>query len=317
MSSRNKIRTIYAPKRFRASSITTFINDCSPIFSLPGAKETGFLLDLKKVSECAMIGMLLTYKMIEFSIKNDCFSRPAYLMGEPFQKAMEKYGFTKLILTYLGDREVAEKEFAKLKVSVQEEFIIAPQALLRNDKYSSEKLKEKYLPEIQKYYAFNQKSVSMILTCFCEIFLNFWQHAEDDSHSIIVASGNKKTIEIGCADNGKGILTTLTKAGKEREEPVLTFISALEKGVTSKDMSNHMGYGLWIVDQITKRTGGRLHLYSEGYYYQREFGKVKHGKCGYWKGTVVYLSLPTDSPATLSDIEELKEETKNLQINWS
>lgn len=265
-----------------------------------------------------MIGVLLTYKIIEFSIKHNCFYAPAYLMGKPFREAMKKYGFTNLILTYLADKGKAEKELSKLKISVQDEFIIAPQALLRNDKYSSEKLNEKYLPEIDRYYSKNKKVVSMIFTCFSEIFLNFWQHAIDDTQSIIVASGNKNQIEIGCADNGKGIITTLSQAGKEKENRVKTLISAMEKGVTSKDMSNHMGYGLWIIDEIAKRTKGRFHIYSEGHYYQNEFGKVKYGTCGYWQGTVVYLSLPVSNPITLSDIEQItQKENYNLKINWS
>jgi hypothetical protein len=308
-------RTIVAPKHFRANSIINFINDCQDIYRLPNKNENGFLLDLGKVKECTMIGVLLVYKIIEFSIKNNCFNRPMYLMDTPFQEAMEKYGFTKLILTYLADKDVAEKEFANLKISVSDNFIIAPQALLRNDKYSSELLNKKYLPQIQQYYSFNEKAVTMIFLCFSEILLNFWEHAVDDTQSIIVANGNKSNIEIACVDNGKGILTTLKLAGKEQKDNLTTLMSAVEKGVTSKDLSNHMGYGLWIIDQIAAKTQGRFHLYSEGCYYFREFGKVKSGKCGHWQGTIVYLSIPLGKPVTLADIETL-DNNNNLQIKW-
>lgn len=316
MSSIN--RKVTAPKHFRTNSIISFINDCSDIYLLSGKRESGFLLDLGKVTECTMIGVLLVYKIIEYSIKQNCFNAPMYLMSVPFQESMERYGFTKLIITYLADKNVAEREFANLKISVTDNFIIAPQALLRNDKYSSEVLNKKYLPQIEQYYSFNQKAVSMIFICFSEILLNFWEHAVDDTQSIIVANGNKSNIEIGCADNGKGILTSLTLAGKEQKDEISTLMSAVEKGVTSKEMSNHMGYGLWIIDEIVNRTNGRFHLYSEGYYYQREFGKVKSGKCGHWQGTVVYLSIPINKPITLHDIEKPEENNKfNLQINWA
>jgi hypothetical protein len=308
-------RKIVAPKHFRTNSIINFINDCQEIYSLPNKKENGFLLDLGKVKECTMIGVLLVYKIIEFSIKNNCFNRPMYLMNVSFRKAMEKYGFTTLILTYLADKDVAEKEFANLKISVSDNFIIAPQALLRNDKYSSELLNKKYLPQIQQYYSFSEKAVTMIFLCFSEILLNFWEHAVDDTQSIIVANGNKLNIEIACVDNGKGILTTLKLAGKEQKNNLSTLLSAVEKGVTSKDLSNHMGYGLWIIDQIASKTKGRFHLYSEGCYYFREFGKVKSGKCGHWQGTIVYLSIPLLKPITLADIET-PDSNNNLQIKW-
>lgn len=310
-------RTITAPKHFRANSIIDFINDCEDIYRLVGKNEPGFLLDLGKIKETTMIGVLLVYKIIEFSIRNNCFNAPMYLMDVPFREAMEKYGFTRLILTYLADKEVAELEFVNLKISVTDNFIIAPQALLRNDKYSSEILNKKYLPQIQNYYAFNEKAVTMIFLCFSEILLNFWQHAVDDTQSIIVANGNKSNIEIACVDNGKGILSTLKLAGKEKKNDLITLMSAVEKGVTSKDLSNHMGYGLWIIDQIVQRTQGRFHLYSEGYYYFREFGKVKSGKCGHWQGTIVYLSIPINKPVTLSDIENPElSNNNNLKINW-
>lgn len=311
-------RTITAPKKFNATSIISFINDCKDVYRLTGKQESGFYLNLGNVQKCGMIGVLLVYKVIEFSIKNNCFVGPLYMMSPAFMEAMQKYGFTKLIIAYLADKNTAEKEFSKLKVSVSDEFIIAPHALLRNDKYSSEVLNSNYLPQIEKYYAFNKKSVSMIFQCFSEVLLNFWEHAVDDSQSIIVANGNKTTIEIACADNGKGVLTTLTLANKQKKDKIRTLISAVEKGVTSKDLSNHMGYGLWIIDEIVNRTNGRLHLYSEGFFYQREFKKVKYGACGHWQGTVIYISLPVQNPITLSDIENPKENHNfNVQINWS
>lgn len=303
MNSTNKIVTV--PKHFKSNSILDFIKDCQFIFGLINKNKTGFLLDLSKVVQTNMIGVLLIYKFIEFTVKNNCFSTPMYVMDRPFQEAMEKYGFTKLILTYLADKEVAEKEFKNLKISVTDRFIIAPQALLRNDKYSSDLLNQKYLPQIEKYYSYKPKAVKMIFLCFSEILLNFWEHAVDDTQSIIVANGNKTNIEIACVDNGKG-----------KKNKLDTLLSAIEKGVTSKELSNHMGYGLWIVDKIVGKSRGKLHLYSEGYYYQNEYGKINAGKCGFWKGTIVYISLPINTPVTLSDIEEPNKFSK-IKINWN
>lgn len=315
MSSIN--RTVRAPKNFKANSIISFISDCQIIFKLVNKLEKGFLLDLGKVNKPTMIGVLLVYKIIEFSSKNNCFVEPMYLMSPSFTLAMEKYGFTRLIISYFSDKGFSEKEFKNLKISVSDDFIIAPQALLRNDKYSAESLNKKYLPKIQQYYSSNSKVVSMIFLCFSEILLNFWEHAVDDTQSIIVANGNKSNIEIACADNGKGIISTLGLSISKGKTKLETLKSAVQKGITSKEMTNHMGYGLWIIDEVIRRTRGRLHLYSEGCYYQREFGKTTSGECGYWQGTIVYISIPVINPVTLSDIENPEENSNfNLKINW-
>ncbi len=308
-------RRIIAPKNFRPNAIISFINDCQDIYRLVNKKEEGFLLDLGKVQETTMIGVLLIYKIIEFSSKNKCFKAPQCWPSDSFKEAMEKYGFTKLISNYFENKDAVEKEFANLKISVSDNFIIAPQALLKNDKYSSEELNSKYLPQIEKYYITNEKVVKMIFLCFSEILLNFWEHAVDETQSIIVAHGSKTKVEIACVDNGKGILTTLKLAGKERKDNVSTLMSAVEKGITSKELSNHMGYGLWIIDQIAKKAEGRFHLYSEGCYYIRERGKIRAGKCGHWQGSIVYLSIPVNNPVTLSDIEKVNT-NNNVQINW-
>lgn len=307
---------IIAPKKFRANTLKKFIDDCSIIFNYINKNEAGLFLDLTKIRECNIIGVLLIYKVMEFSVNKNCFLNPHYEMSSEFSDCISKYGFTNLIQSLIADKIATEKEFENLKISVTDNFIIAPQALLRNDTYSSEILNEKFTPKIQEYYSYDRKVTSMIFTCFSEIFLNFWEHANDDTQSIIVANGHKKNIEIACADNGIGVLSSLNNSGKSSTSDLKTFISSLEKGVTSKKFSNHMGFGLWLIDEIVKRSKGRLHLYSEGYYYQREFDKVEYGKCGFWQGSVIYLSLPLNNPVTLADIEEINTNKLKLNINW-
>jgi len=71
------------------------------------------------------------------------------------------------------------------------------------------------------------------------------------------------------------------------------------------------------LNEIATRTGGRLHIYSEGAFYNNDFGKIKYKDCGYWKGTIIYLSLPLSKPITLSDIEDCeKGELKEIKINY-
>ena len=79
-----------------------------------------------------------------------------------------------------------------------------------------------------------------------------------------------------------------------------------------------MGYGLWIINQIITLIRGKLQIYSEGFYYSNEYGKVKSGSCGYWKGTIIYLFLPLKNPVTLCDIiqNDGDEKLGNLKINF-
>lgn len=310
-------RKINVPKIFRASYIVEFIDACEEIFSLRGKNEEGFFLDLSKVKKVDMIGVLLIYKIFEYTVENKCFRSPQFEMSKEFSEAIEKFGFSDLILSYIDEKSAGERDFKNLKVSVTDRFIIAPTALLRNDRYSSQILNDQYLPQIEKYYSANPKTVKMIFLCFSEVLLNFWEHAVDDTQSIIVASGNDQNIEIACADSGNGIITTLNASGKAQANDVETLLNAVKKGITSKDNSNHMGYGLWIIDEIVRRTGGRFHLYSQGAHYKREYLRVTSGKCGKWQGTIVFISIPTLNPVTLADIETDLLNGDVLNINWS
>lgn len=318
-----QIKCISAPKYFTAPKILEFLEECVPLFKLKDTRQPGYVFDLMKVRECSMLGTLVFYKIIEYTLSNKCFHKPAIAFNyeEPYViEAFKRFGFWDLIMDYMEDRHSVEKSYRRLEVKIEDNFIIAPQALLRDSNFSSNALRENFLPQIEDYYSYDPKVVSMIFLCLSEILLNFWEHAVEDTKSIIVANGNKSQIEIACADTGKGIVSTL----KENPDLVAknsSFIlsKSVEKGVTSKQKTNHMGYGLWILDQIVKLIKGRLHIYSQGAYYFNDFGKVKIGDCAYWGGTIIYLSLPLKEPKTLSDIEGHSEKSKltHLKINWS
>lgn len=309
---------ITPPKNLRSKEIAGFIQDCQVIFEIKGMGRKGFLLDLTRVKKASLLGVLVLYKVIEYSVNHACFEQPLIKL-EPTSEigiALEKYGFTDLILAYIQDKQDIERQYRNLKISIEDRFIIAAQALMRDDKKSREEINKKYLPQIEKYYKANPKGISMIMLVFSEILLNFWEHAINDTKSIIVAHGNKQNIEVACADTGKGIITTLGINFSQADlRPEQILLKALEKGVTSKQLTNHMGYGLWILDQITTLTKGILHIYSEGAYYYNENGRKSSGKCGYWQGTIIFISLPLHKPKTLEDIEE-KLTNKDLKINW-
>ena len=309
---------ISAPKHFQANNIISFLNEAQKIFSLKGKMLPDTLLDLSKVKVADMLSILLIYKFVEYTVTNQCFKRPIISNSIEVVEAWEKYGFTDLIMAFMKQKGKDLSNYKNLKIKVEKNFIIAPQALLRNDNYSELNLKNKFLPVIEDYYSFNSKVVSMIFICLSEILLNFWEHAVDDTKSIIVANGNSTKIELACADTGKGIITTLGETLNFKNLPKEKIIEkSVAKGVTSKKKTAHMGYGLWILNEIVKMTKGRLQLISQGTYFFNDFGKITTGACGYWQGTIIYVSLPLDNPKTLSDIEEYSNDNafRKLQIN--
>ena len=94
-------------------------------------------------------------------------------------------------------------------------------------------------------------------------------------------------------------------------------LKSTNKNVTSKEKTNHMGFGLWIIDQITTAVKGRFHLYSEGVSYINDYGKTKTVKTSYWKGTIVYLALPLNNAKSLNDIDIFKfKDRHNIKIDF-
>lgn len=306
------------PKILKINTTVQLLNSLEKAFSMEGQSIPEAKIHLGKVKKASLIGILLNYKFVEYTYKNNCFTKPEMIVNDYIEKEWERYGFTKLIHSFVSNKDLTERNYKNLKVKVDERFIIAPQALLRSKNYSDKFLKSEFLPKIENYYKKNDKVVSMIFLCLSEILLNFWEHAVDDTNSILVAEGNENHIEIACADTGNGIITTLNKVFENSSiDRANTLKKSVEKNVTSKKMTNHMGYGLWILNQITTKTNGRFHIYSEGAYFKNDFGKEIANKCGYWKGTIIYLSLPLLNPVTLTDIENHdSKKFDDIKINW-
>lgn len=309
-----------APKNFDHNRIKEFLDKVEPIFKMKDKMVPKVTLDLGRVQRCSVTALLLIYKFIDFSYHNYCFKKPNILISPFMEDAWNTYQFSDLIKAYIDNKDKTEREYKKLKVEVHEDFLIAPQALLRNTSYTDEKLKKEFLPQIQKYYKGQDKAVNMIFTCLSELLLNFWEHAKKDSRSIIIASGDKTKIEISCADTGDGIVSTLGKALSSKNlSPEKILEQSIKKGSTSKELTNHMGYGLWIVDEIVTLTKSRLHIYSQGAYIQNNYGKKSAGICGYWQGTIVTLILYLKEPKTICDIPnyEDKQLLNNIKIDFA
>lgn len=310
---------ITAPKIIKVRDISNFLSKIEEIFNMTDTFSPKVEIDLSKIRSLNVVGLLIIYKLIEYTHTHNCFINPRLKVDDYIIKKWYDYGFINLIEAYIYNKSEfnREKSYKNLKVKIEDNFFIAPQPLMRNDKDSNQILKKVFFPKISEYYSFNEKIISMIFQCISEIFLNFWAHAIDDSKSILIAEGNKQFIEIACADTGNGIISTLGKTINEKEYlPHEILLRAISKGVSSKKMTNHMGYGLWIIDEIASLTGGSLNIYSQGAYYFNNTGKKESGKCAYWQGTIVYLKLPLSNPKTLVDIEGTIEGENDLKINW-
>lgn len=309
---------ITVPKVLNATSVALLLNQVSIVFSSEEKKLEMYALDLSKIKKTNVLGMLLIYKIIEYSVEKNCFKEPyIYFENYYIENKLAEYDFIPLINSYIQLKDSSSK-LKNLKIQLTDKFILAPQPLLRDSNFTNNYLKTKFLPKISEYYNGQDKVISMIFTCFSEILLNFWEHAVEDTKSIMIADGNKQYIEIACADTGNGIISTLQSNPKYKgfSKEQLIF-ECVNKNVTSKENTFHMGYGLWLIDQIVSEIKGRFHLFSEGIAYSNEYGKKKVFKTAYWKGTIVYLAMPIQNAKSLVDIESFKnEEMNNIKIDF-
>jgi len=308
---------IKVPEVLNASNILTFLRNVSVIFTFENKQLEDYALDLSKLKKINVLGMLLLYKIIEFGAERKCFHQPHIYFEKFMEDKWQEYDFIPLINAYVRQQDTS-KNLQNLNVQMTDNFILAPQPLLRDSNFTNKYLKTKFLPKINEYYEGREKVISMISTCFSEILLNFWEHAVEDTKSIMIANGNRDHMEIACADTGNGIISTLKSNLKYSniDDEKLIFKSTL-KNITSKENTNHMGYGLWIIDQIVSAIEGRFHLYSEGVAYINDYGKSKTLKTGHWKGTIVYLALPLENAKSLSDIEIFKRKlSDNIKIDF-
>lgn len=300
-------KEIKIPRICNKDEILKFLNAVEIIFQMKGQKEPDVTFNLKYVENIDLLGILLSYKIIEYSIIHKCVYNSRMIATKYVQDKLTEYSFWNLLDTFIKGEKVDYKELDFIQ---KERFFIAPLPLLRKNNYTEDIIKEDFLPKIEAYYKkvaqnknINEEKISsMILQFLSEIILNFWEHAVNDTKSIIVANGNENYVEIACADTGNGIISTLGPIlnGNHTKSDIL--IKSLEEGVTSKKDTNHMGCGLWILNQIISQSKGRLYLISEGAFVFNDFGKISRGECPYWGGTIIYVFLSLTSPKSISDI---------------
>lgn len=276
------------PKPLKITTIRIFLDEFKSVFGAEGRRISDVRFKATE-PEFDLIGSMVLYKVIEYSVKNKCFANPVLDGYTNCMTQLSRFGFNGLIKPYFT---AATNEQFSLDIKYQEfEGVFIAPFILKEETCVQEE--HRYTPKIEAFYQNNTIS-HVIFQCMAEIMSNFSEHSQDDTDTVLVASGNKERFEIVCADTGIGIVSSLMPTLKpERKMPPEKVLEmSVMKGVTSKRKTNHMGYGLWLISQYVESQKGEMHLYSEGAFYVLRKGKVKIGRCGYWKGTIIYVSLP-------------------------
>ena len=292
-------RNIVLSKSFTASSIITFLRQASGIFNPQSRNITDFIFYVDRVEKIDILGMLLIYKFIEYTSQKGCFIGPQLKYNEMIANKLKQSGFWGLIDSFMMNKDVDYKQLDYYQDG--KSFFIAPIVLFRSGNSINE---NNFLKKVRIFYQGMHEVNSMIMSVVGEIILNFKEHADDDTQSIITLGGNRSKIEVACADTGIGIISSLKSLYNQAKNNLYILNAAMKRGVTSKSATNHMGLGLWALNEITKRTKGKFHVYTEGYYYMNDSGKITANACGFWKGTIIYLNLPLENPCSWDNFIE-------------
>mgnify|MGYP002625094491 CR=1 FL=1 len=286
------------PKRITRNSILEFIRKTNFIYSTEGQQKPYVYFLINEIKEIDLLGVLVIYKVLEYSYKNRCFLSPTLQQNSTFTKCIKDFGFGELISECFKD---TEKAYKNLKTETINGFLVAPMALINNAQ-ETEKLTNSTIQKIEQY--FENENISnaseaciMISVILSELFGNFYAHASDKTNSIIVVRGNKRRVQITCADSGLGITETLRTLDIYKTKPEEYILrQALKKGVTSKPRTNHMGHGLWLIDDIVSKNNGILFIYTQSVNYTNAHNKKKVISVPKWKGTIIDIELNLENP---------------------
>lgn len=297
------------PPIFNERTICEFFRNVSSVFNMKGQEVPNVSFNIATpTKDINLLGLLMIYKFLDYTVKNSCFKDPVCNYNEDLLEKLREYSFYDLVTSCFKNKPA---NYNDLRYRERQDLFIAPIAL---DRQSEDETSRDVNIKICRYYNYNVKIQFIILTCISEIISNFSAHADNETKSVLVATGNKKRFELACADNGVGIVSNLRSVVKSSFPKMSNFdilSKSIEKGVTSMldENSGHMGYGLWMINKFVSGLNGEFYLFSEGAYLHNHQGKIRKGHCSNWQGTVIYLSLPLDC---LNKISQLLINLNNL-----
>ena len=292
-------RVVTLKKRVTVHNLNTLLGQISFVFIQRVKSMPDFYLLLENVEDIDLSGVLLIYKFVEYSVGHGCFFKPRISLSVKAQSQIKYFGFHELISDLINGHDIT-REFNKLNIEVKDDFIIAPFAMEKINIQKDTDINTIYYPKFSNYYH-EEKRCLMIFQIFIELYNNFISHAEDVGKSIMVAHGNSNKIEIACVDSGIGIVSSLKDKYPNRPSEFI-LNQALKKDVSSKSDNYHMGYGLWFIDEIAYRLGGRIDIFTNDVMYTRIGKYSKVIKSPIWQGTFVHITLPLNQSLLFDDL---------------
>ena len=292
------------PPEFTIMTAKYFLKEVEEVFKWNNHQKKKFRLEVGLTNRIDLFGQLMLYKFLEYSVKHNCFYLPKINVNRIVTEELRKSTFWSLINDFIRNKEVNYRE---LKFREYSGLFIVPINLTTKTKDEAEAL---YAPRIIQYYT-NRQVQFIVLSCMGEVASNFHEHSNDTTNAILVASGDSRSFNIACADTGVGIVSSLRPVlDKEyrHKEKFEILKKSVEKEVTSKRYSDHTGCGLWLIDSFVTGLKGELYIFSEGAYYINLHGTPRRGMCSYWKGTIIYVSLPFNNEKALLNTRKFIKE---------
>lgn len=305
--------TFKIPSVCTVQRVKQFLDATAPIFGLEDKRIEHVKVVTRFVEKMDIVGVLLIYKFVEYTSKKGCFKSPQMIGNDNFLYELQRFGFWELLDSFLKNLPA---DFNSLKYQFYNNVFVAP---IKLNGISEVEAKNNYIPKIREFYK-DTETCHVVFSVLCEIVSNFKEHSQDETDSILVATGDKNKFEVVCADTGIGMISSMNTVLRNSPSISISDFDVLEiatrQGVTSKHDTNHMGYGLWLISEFVNLANGELHMYSEGAYYVNQCGKIKKGTCGFWQGTIIYVSLPLNNVSYLQKWQDnLAEQYEDIKIN--
>lgn len=170
-----------------------------------------------------------------------------------FLYEMQRLGFWELLNSFFLN---LPGNYASLKYQLFENVFIAP---IRLNEMSLDEVPNNYIPDIQDYYH-DTETCSVVFSVLAEIVSNFKEHSNDETDTVLVATGDTNKFEIVCADTGIGMVSSLAPVLNNNPSLRIRNYDVLEmatmQGITSKKGTDHMGFGLWLISEFVKIAKG-------------------------------------------------------------
>ena len=158
---------IQIPEKFFQTEIRDFLGKTEFIFKRNTTYIANFTLDLSHIKEISILGMLVIYKFIAYTVKNKIFRHPTLNWGvtSSVKSLFNEYGFTPLIdnfVNYKNKTKITES-YKALKSSSTEELFCAPHSMLRTEANRNE-LEQDFLNKIAEFYDTTRNSIVNLCT---------------------------------------------------------------------------------------------------------------------------------------------------------